>query len=54
MSGKAPVTVGVSLLIWLAGLVFGLGAGTVFVYHLLSSSHASQAAPLPAPPATPR
>lgn len=29
-----------SLLIWLAGLVFGVGAGIVLVYHLLLASQA--------------
>lgn len=35
-----------SLIVWMAGLVVGAGAGIVLVYHLLLASHADAAPPL--------
>lgn len=34
-----------SIVVWLAGLVFGLGAGMVLVYHLVLSGKADLAPP---------
>jgi len=42
-------TVSGSVVIWLAGLVFGLGAGMVLVYHLVLSERADLT-PAPARP----
>ena len=35
-----------SLIVWMAGLVIGAGAGIVLVYHLLLASHAEATQPL--------
>jgi hypothetical protein len=42
-------TVSGSVVVWLAGLVFGLGAGMVLVYHMVLSERAD----LTPPPARP-
>ena len=35
-----------SVIVWMAGLVFGAGAGIVLVYHMLLASHAAATRPL--------
>ncbi len=40
-----------SVIVWMAGIVLGAGAGIVLVYHLLLASHAVASTTLPPPSA---
>lgn len=45
-----PAAANGSIIIWLAGLVFGVSAGLLMVYHFLMASHAASTVPIDGTP----
>jgi len=49
-SAPQPAASNGSIIIWLAGLVFGVSAGLLMVYHFLMADHAAATLPIDGKP----
>ncbi|MFC3713837.1 hypothetical protein ACFOMD_14770 [Sphingoaurantiacus capsulatus] len=49
-SGPRPVASSGSIIIWLAGLVFGVSAGLLMVYHFLMANNVASTLPIDSKP----